>query len=974
MATKGSVYSQTLQDITNTKLTELAKKRKTFEERHENIKALVHQENDGFKALESLADAVKTCFSILTADGRVVRGATGNVRLEIDLRNLDRFLAQARYDPSVSTGVLEQWQRSMLRHLQVQSMKFAYASLYGELTTEWLSAKRVPPPAPKGEDTEMDDFEHVSGGKKLESRSSWEKSVFGFTPVDKEAITSMLHDLFEATPDDSKHLLQALKRLRQKAAAFEGELTGPDGFTSVSLRWTIKGLLASDLLNDEKREVLRDFLSNEVILIELADVLNMRMAALQDWSWGDEVPLEERRQLNGSYNIYMHEDLLQAIFLQYIGVRWSVFWKSALSDFKRTKGVWKSTQSSIPNADKIRRRFYLGSTSVQPTVDSKKQAIYHQDYFLAQLLRSPTQESSMEEGEQEANFEQMRTIQQPQQPSQQMRALRAPAQGYMRQQSGRAYGRGPAEDEFELASGSDEGDEEGDESNKPKNPMTLKQNLLHMLSADILLKTRLRGELTCFRSQIDNLFPSLPHSTLVFLLSYFGVSMKWLEFFKRFLRAPLRFMDDPGSEPRQRKTGTPGSHVLSEVFGEIVLFCLDFGINQKTGGEILWRMQDDFWFWSPSRDVCIKAWSTVQEITSTMGLNLNVSRTGAVRMTRKAKTANDVVSVDVGDKLPSGQIRWGMLFLNPTSGRFEIDQQMVDKHITELSRQLKDKTDSIFSYIQAWNTYAATFFTSNFGKPANCFGRRHVDDMLATHQRIQRQIFSSSTGSDPDNQVIATTGSVIEFLKQAISQRFHVHDIPDGYFFFPTELGGLEVRSPFIGLLQIRDGVVESPDRLLDDFVEAELAAYTALKKAWDTDSRPSHFEHDKHVMRAVDPDSFFSFEEYTKYREQLTPGWYSAPNLHDVYTRLLKKPEQESIETEDNGIVKTALNGLGRQSGLKGILANWAQMEPYWKWVAQLYGPEMIERLGGLSIVDPGLLPMGMVSLFKGGRVKWQE
>jgi len=45
-----------------------------------------------------------------------------------------------------------------------------------------------------------------------------------------------------------------------------------------------------------------------------------------------------------------------------------------------------------------------------------------------------------------------------------------------------------------------------------------------------------------------------------------------------------------------------------------------------------------------------------------------------------------------------------------------------DKHIEELQLQLQDKK-SIFSWIQAWNTYAGRFFTSNFGKPANCFGR-----------------------------------------------------------------------------------------------------------------------------------------------------------------------------------------------------------------------------------------------------------
>ena len=38
------------------------------------------------------------------------------------------------------------------------------------------------------------------------------------------------------------------------------------------------------------------------------------------------------------------------------------------------------------------------------------------------------------------------------------------------------------------------------------------------------------------------------------------------------------------------------------------------------------------------------------------------------------------------------------------------------------------------------------------------------------------------------------------------------------------------------------------------------------------------------------------------------------------------------------------------------------------------MYGPELIEKFGGFNIVEPGLLPMGMVALFRSGRVQWEE
>ena len=979
MASKGSVYSQTLHDITNTKLDELEKKRAKFEQQRKQIITLTQQEPDATKRLTTLLKAVKICFSIPTVGGRIVRGASNNPRLEIDLNNLDRFLSHSKYDPSVSPKLLHQWQQKFIRHLDLQSTKFAYASLYGQLTTEWLSKNRGQELSTRNEDAEMMNFEHVSTGKKLESRRKWEESVFQATEINRSAVTTLLHDLFESTPGDSKHLVRGLQRIRERVKMFENKLAIPDNFNSESLKWTIKGLIASDLLDDEKRAALRDFLGNPTILNEVADVLNMRMVGFEDWSWGNEVLLEQRRQLNGSYNIYMHEDLLQAIFLQYIGVKWSVFWKHTFADFRQFQSVWKMSRASIAPLALKRREFFLGAVSGGSNVDSKKQSIYRKSYFLSQLRSSENQEASTDEGDEEADFETM-TSKQPfaAQAAQQMAVQTAhrSAGGQADRKRAMNGGRWAATVLDAGFSAMDaEAEMENDNNDGPKNPMEAKQSLLHLLSTDVLIKTRLHGEFTCFRSQIDSFYPSLPHSTIESVLKFFGVSAKWLRFFSQFLKAPLKFIDDEGSEPRLRQTGTPGSHVLSEVFGETILFCLDFYINQESGGELLWRMHDDFWFWSSDHATCVKAWSIVQSFVKTMGLTLNNARTGTVRMSRKSTDSSQIVPLDIGEVLPEGQIRWGMLYLNPESGRFEIDQKMVNQHIDELSRQLKDKTNNVFAWIQAWNSYAATFFTSNFGKPANCFGRQHVDNMLATHERIQRQVFSSSAGIE-NPEAPSNGGSVTEFLRRTIGQRYKVQDIPDGYFYFPTELGGLDVRNPFISLLQIRGAVQESPCQLLYRFEEAEKEAYKAAKirfEAWCNNKiRTIHSGIQDPNFRPQDGHTFFSFEEYTKYREELH---YGFPNeLVQVFDQLLQKPREEGIESISYGSIVTALAALKDRAGLRGILNDWYSMEPYWKWVAQLYGPEMIDVFGGFGIVDPSLLPMGMVSEFRSGRVNWQE
>ena len=962
MPSSSSVFSETLQSITTAKLEELSKKRAIFEDQKAGLLRATDLEADELKKLRLLVDGVKTCFSVKTATrkgkdgqgdaGRIVSGSTKDHRLEVKLKNLERFLEQARYDPSVSAKLMQNWEDSLRRQLDVQSMKYQYAALYGELVTEWLSADKAVASS-SNDDSEMSEgYEEIASRQRLESRVEWERSVFEPYETDPAAISAYLKELFGET-GSNKQALKALKALRDRVDSFETQLAAPEQFNHYLLQLTIKGLLASDLLTDEKRAVLKDFNNSPVILSEVADVLNMRLAALDTWTWGSDVPVEQRRKINGSYNIFMHEDLLQAIFLQFIGVKWSVFFKNAFTAFSKFDGAWTSLRKPIPKLDKKRRDYFLGSQSKKPSVQSKRQTLYKAGYFMAQLLDSATQEVVINEGDEEADYQppakRGRTKQTARAiaPRLQMASRAAPPNG-----TEMGFGLVDCEEELDLS----EYDEE-DLAKKPKNPMDSKQALLHLLTTEILINTRLHGELTCVRSEFESWNPNLPHSTIYAVLAFLGVSDKWLGYFKRFLEAPLKFISDgDAGQPQIRKRGVPGSHVLSDVLGEVILFCLDFSVNQNTEGAQLHRMYDDFWIWSSDQQTCVKAWSAIRKFTATMGVSLDEGKCGTVRVVNQDRDQ----STGVDPSLPKGEIRWGFLYLNPLSGRFEIDQSLVESHIDELQHQLGDKTKSIFSWVQAWNTYAATFFTTNFGKPANCFGQEHVDNMLATLERVQRKIFSDSS-----------TSSVVEHLKFMLQQRFGVTNIPDGYIFFSTELGGLELRSPFIGLLQIHDAVPRQPSHLLDDFAEAEAGAYRSAKIKFEKDQVYRHSLDDPQFV-PEDGDTFMSFEEFVRYREEFQYGYEGE--LYNVFTELLKQPGEESIEASAEVMTGVTSMNTSGFTGHAGINGNWHGMTPYWKWVVQLYGPEMMERFGGLNIVENGLLPIGIVSELRSGRVKWRE
>ena len=120
MASSGSVFSETLQEITNTKLQELSKRRSHFEEAKRSILSSVdaESEKDAVKRLVTLSDGVKKSFAIkLDKDEKVIVGRTKFKQLEINLKNLDRFIDQAKTDPSVSPKMLANWEKLLLRQL-----------------------------------------------------------------------------------------------------------------------------------------------------------------------------------------------------------------------------------------------------------------------------------------------------------------------------------------------------------------------------------------------------------------------------------------------------------------------------------------------------------------------------------------------------------------------------------------------------------------------------------------------------------------------------------------------------------------------------------------------------------------------------------------------------------------------------------------------------------------------------------------
>ncbi|KAI0018475.1 hypothetical protein F4780DRAFT_751075 [Xylariomycetidae sp. FL0641] len=537
---RGSVLSDTLRRITAIKLDELEKRRAEFEVTKAQILSTFHSEQDPRERLRLLSSGVTSCLTEI-----LERHPNREFRSRLAPVDFDGVLFdQAKYDPSILPATLRPWEQNCLDNLDRQSAKFEYASLYGELINEWLSTGDA---TPAKDDVPLnDDQVDVDAIKSQESRQEWERRVFEPAHVDEQALRAYLNDQFELRAEEqTTAAAKAIDRLRTDIAEFEKSMTRESQFSVDTLKWVADGLLASDLLPNEQREVLRDYKTNPTIMAEIADVLNMRMAALGSWSWGEGVPVEQRRKINGTFDYFMRQDLLQALFLQYIGVRWSVFLKMALTALTTTRGAWKrkDARTQVPEDVLQRRTYYLGpdqDLDGGTTLQSVRNQLHREHYFLSGLLDRETQRNGAIEGEDEVEYEEAEYYQLPD-PKKKRAACRL-----------RGAPRPPRKDP------------ETDDGGPRQRPMEDKERLVRILSTEITVATRLYGGMTAVHSVFDSWDSALPHETILTILDFFGVSKPWLDFFAKFLAVPLKFTDDgPSAPPRTRRRGAPASCVVS---------------------------------------------------------------------------------------------------------------------------------------------------------------------------------------------------------------------------------------------------------------------------------------------------------------------------------------------------------------------------------------------------------------------------
>ncbi|KAL8852115.1 MAG: hypothetical protein Q9221_003045 [Calogaya cf. arnoldii] len=360
--------SSTLRSVTSSKGRQVKRQESRFEEGRLALEYLLDCQPNGVKRLREILNAYRNLPLMPQT----------NTSRDKFTASIEQFLLRAVPDPCAP---LTEWERRLKGFIDAQHLRYKHATLYTDILKEWRDGTDEPEALIDDRSVEIEDLSQP----KQQYRQKWESYVFNAMETDQSAITEWLQGFFASTQASTK----ALEDLRCGVAHFEKSMMdNQQHFTKTTLNWCIWGLLRSDLLTDDKRGVLTAIEQDEDAMSDVMDDLNMRMNTLDRWAWPAEgVAAEQRRQVGSKYRIFHDEDLMDALLLRYIGVKWSVKVSKRLTAFAKAH-TWLSPVNTVGKDDRTRREHFLGLGKDHASgVQGQRLKTNETDFFFPQLLR-----------------------------------------------------------------------------------------------------------------------------------------------------------------------------------------------------------------------------------------------------------------------------------------------------------------------------------------------------------------------------------------------------------------------------------------------------------------------------------------------------------------------------------------------------------------------------------------------------------
>jgi hypothetical protein len=467
------------------------------------------------------------------------------------------------------------------------------------------------------------------------------------------------------------------------------------------------------------RREARRFAGDDEQRNELADALTILLTDLAAWDWPADPPAARALWTSNKWRLYPGRDLATACLLEIVGDRWVAVLDRLLGD-----------QDTLVDR-KARLKKLLELNAPQVIIDNERRMLrIAEEAFGLGAADGP---DSWEPGTPAAAPEPVSVAAQRAESQRRLRSL-DPRGGY-----DDGYGGTVAE-------------------------------VVRLVHAEVRLARAAFPDRPLYVAKLDlrDFYASIPHGVLLTVLRRLGVDGGDLEFFARFLAAPLGGAAD--GSPRLRR-GVPMNYALSGMLAELLLRLLERHVTAGARVRVV-RLVDDICLLTPDPEVARAAFRRVEEFCAACGLAVNREKSGAVALGGR-----------LPDGLPSGRPRWGMLELDE-EGRWAVHRETFLAHL-EQSRARVAAAGPVLSKVQIYNANA-DYLIGALALGA-ALGDEHRAAAGAAIREFHQDFFGPGRG-------------VVAGLAEAVRERFRpevgVSGVPDGWAYWPVTAGGLGLKNP----------------------------------------------------------------------------------------------------------------------------------------------------------------------------------
>lgn len=921
------IISPALQEAANLKIEEVDRVRAAFKERYSINTALAAAGGDPLKRVSALFDEVQKLDPYLFEDD--------------ELSTLSRYLEQAKNDRSIGSKVAK-FEKQLLAKLEKHTNRMDVSQLHTELLKEAIDAQSNPAYliARLNKASLDDDFELVES--ELETVfENFEKNTFSCTDVDTDRLQKFLSSCFETETGK-----RALDRLRADMKLFGDEvMDGSEEITDEEMEWCIRDLIQNGLQSDERKKTLQHYLDSPVAMRELRSIMNMK--SVRHWKWRNHdkgLPVTARQNSDGKYCITVEEDIMDTLFLHSLSTGWASRVRLSLSNAVNTYDFWTVNKIHANEFDK--REYYM--SGLKPTVrPPRRQGVpLPPPGPLPPPAPSPFIYTPAPPPPPPGMYGPPPFPPPPPPPA--PMTYRAPMKRrtYMgmtmdaeriRHYFAHFFLPGlpkPFGSDFKLT-----------------RPNETQASLIQHLITETKLRETFDGEVHGVTADFKSFGASLPHEAILGVLKFIGVSERWIEFFTRFLKAPLNMgplVRGTSDQILSRSEGVPVAHGMERFLRELSLFFLDLAVHQNTANH-LYRLGERCYFVG-NKDQCQAARSVISEFGKVFGLAHSIA--------------------------PIENTTIGATTFTITDGKatISLNNDKVNSFAQSTKKQL-DNCDSVLDWVRTWNSTVGTYASHLFGPITHAIGKPHLEAITQAYNSIHTQIFNHGD--------LATH---IKMMIQGVGDRRHnnpPYTALDPFIFLPTAFGGLGVKNPYI-TLNLANKMPDNPITELEEYLAGEKRYYERAKQAFslhtpDTLEKKLEaiFTTDRARITSAfgdsDPMTFPSYDEFIKHRHDLiypllppTPyphplqAFCPLPNPVNSYGLLLSEPV-EHIQPDE-----AVSEGVGRCAG-SGRMKRWWRLNGEDRWVLQMFGEECLERYGGMKLWVESYVPVELLRIVRG-------